>query len=148
MEVCNGPARPRGQRGVTLIELLIVVTIIGILGAIAMSSYRAYTIRAQRTDATAALLKVAANQEKWYLGNNTYADTATFTALGILNTERGYYTIAIAAPAGGNLTTGFVATATPVAGGQTDDAKCTTLTLDNTGQKGFTGTGSVLECWK
>jgi len=65
----------RNQTGVTLLELMTVVLVIGILSAIAIPSYRQYTMRAQRSDATAALLRIASAQEKFYLQNNTYTTT-------------------------------------------------------------------------
>ena len=135
------------QKGVTLIELMTVIGIIGILGTIALSSYRNSVVRANRADATTALVRLAGRQEKLYMVNNTYADTPTLAALKLDSSERGYYTITIAPnPV---LTTGFLATATPVAGGpQAADTVCATLGLDETGQHTFTGTGTLAECWK
>jgi type IV pilus assembly protein PilE len=60
----TGMTRSR-ERGVTLLELMAVVVIIGILASIAIPSYRSYLLRAQRTGGTAALLRIAAAQEKF-----------------------------------------------------------------------------------
>ena len=68
------------MRGVTLLELMIVVVVISILTAIAYPNYRQYATRAKRTEAKAALLQIATNQERFYLQNNTY--TTDLTALG------------------------------------------------------------------
>ena len=63
----------RALRGFSLIELLVVVVIVAILGLVAIPSYRQYNIRAQRTEAKTALLRLAANQERFYLQNNSYS---------------------------------------------------------------------------
>ena len=138
------------QKGVTLIELLVVIAVVGILGSIALSSYRNSVVRANRADGTAALLRLAAQEEKLYIVNNTYATTAALAALGLTTTDRGYYALTVAPDVNtGLLTTGFLATATPVAGGaQANDALCTTLTLDQTGTRGSTGSAAVADCWK
>ena len=130
------------QDGVTLIELMIVVAVIAALGVIAIPSYRDYASRAQRAEATAALLRLAANQERFYLQNNTYS--ADPVALGFTGgrTETGLYAIAVVGDA---LT--FTATATPVVGmGQASDTDCTSFTIDSAGVRG-SSPGPVDECW-
>jgi type IV pilus assembly protein PilE len=123
----------RAMLGVTLIELMTVIVIVGILAAIGIPSYRQYTMRANRTEAKSALLRLAANQERFYLQNNTY--TANVAALGFDaagNSENGVYTIVVNVA---NANT-FQATATPTPGGgtngvdQTADADCASFTIN------------------
>ena len=90
------------SRGVTLLELMAVVVIIGVLGTLAVNSYRGYLLRANRTEARVALLRVQAAQEKFFLQNNRYADTAELTpgpadgGLGIAaTTPNGQYAISL-----------------------------------------------------
>ncbi len=106
-----GPGRR--SRGVTLLELLIVVVMIGLLGTIAVPSYRQYAMRAQRTEAKTALLRLATNQERFYLQNNTY--TSNLVALGFPTgvSDKGVYTLAVPVA---DATT-YRATAVPTPGG-------------------------------
>ena len=62
------------QRGVTLMELLTVVTVIGILTSISVPTYRQYTLRAQRTEAKAALMARAGALERCFTRFNAYDD--------------------------------------------------------------------------
>ena len=62
--------------GITLIELMIVVVILSILVAIAYPNYREFAARAKRTEARAALLEIAAAQERFYLQNSRFGDMA------------------------------------------------------------------------
>jgi type IV pilus assembly protein PilE len=132
------------QHGVTLIELIVVMIVVGVLAAIAIPSYRQYVLRTHRVEAKTALLNLLANQEKFYLQNNTYADDAALTdappaGLGLSDTtENGWYGVAITA----GDATGFSATAT-AAGAQTPDTHCTTFTIDQAGVKTATST----DCW-
>jgi type IV pilus assembly protein PilE len=134
--------------GVTLLELMVVVVVIGTLSAIAIPSYRGYSMRAQRTEAKSALLQLAANQERFYLQNNTY--TTDLTALGFIGgkTENGVYTLAVGAAS----PTTFTASATPTTGGgangvdQTKDTDCATFTIDAQGRTAATPDPAG-NCW-
>ena len=141
-------ARAR-MRGVTLLELMAVVVIIGILGTVAVNSYRGYLLRTNRTEARMALLQVQANQEKFFLQNNRYADTAELSlattanppGLGVpATTPGGNYTIALARPT----TTTYTATATATGGQTKDAAACQTLTINEAGTRTPTGN----DCWR
>ena len=122
----------RNMRGITLIELMIVVVIVGILAAIAYPNYQEFTSRAKRNEARAALLRLATNQERFYLNNNTF--TADLTQLGFssspFTTETGYYVVSVTSATPSN----FSATATYQHGGSEAD-KCLTFTIDGRGQK-------------
>ena len=138
------------MKGVTLIELMIVIVVVAILASIAIPSYRNYVLRTHRVEAKTALLNLAANQEKHYLVNNTYAanaalSTAPPAGLGLpATTENGWYTIVINSAS----TTAFAATAT-AAGAQTADLDCRTFTINSAGVRGATNSGGSAStvCW-
>jgi type IV pilus assembly protein PilE len=82
------------HKGFTLVELLITIVVVGILASIAVPSYRNYVMRAQRTEAKAALLRIQAAQEKYYLQNNKYTKDLSDTGLKLGDkSENGYYTL-------------------------------------------------------
>jgi type IV pilus assembly protein PilE len=129
------------MRGITLIELMIVVVIISILAAVSYPSYREFVARAKRTEAKAALLQIATNQERQYLQNNTF--TQDLTTLGFtfdpFTTASGSYVIAVSAADAAN----FTATATFQLGG-TEATKCNVFTLTGAGVRSSTPDA---DCW-
>ncbi len=121
------------MRGVTLLEILIVVVIISILAAIAYPNYREYMTRAKRTEAKAALLQIATQQERFYLQNNSY--TQDLLVLGFattpnFTTDSESYVINVGAADANN----FTATATFQLGGD-EAGKCLTFQIDGRGAK-------------
>ena len=132
----------RTMRGITLIELMIVVVIISILAAVSYPSYREFAARAKRNEAKAALLKIAVNQERTYLQNNSFTTDLTtlgFTTTPTFQTDSGSYVITIPAAGTGN----FTATATYQLGG-TESTKCNVFTIDGRGVK---TSAPDTDCW-
>jgi type IV pilus assembly protein PilA len=66
----------RGQKGFTLVELMIVVAIIGILAAIAIPQFAAYRERGYIASMQADVNSVRVAEEAYYVQNNTYIATA------------------------------------------------------------------------
>ena len=128
--------------GFTLIELMITVAILAIVAAVAIPSYSSYVDRGKRAEARAALLDIAARQERYYSNERQYADQLSKLKMSGTKSENGYYTLSVTLPSGSN-NQDFDATATP--SGWTDD-KCGNLSIDETGVK-TQSLGDSASCW-
>jgi type IV pilus assembly protein PilE len=144
----------RQHRGFSLTELLISLAIVALMAGVAIPSYRNYVMRANRADATSALLRLASSQERFYLQNNRFAGDdeladAPPAGLGIAGTERGYYELEIESA---DLTAGYIARATAVAGErQADDEACAEFSVDQQGLRAALDSGdddNTAECWR
>jgi type IV pilus assembly protein PilE len=127
------------MRGVTLLELMVVVVILGILTAIAYPSYRQFIERAKRTEARALLLRIAVDQERFYLQNNIFGNMADLQYDEPQITDSEAYSVTITS----NTASDFSVTATYQLGGEEAD-KCLTFTLDGRGTK---TSGPYTDCW-
>jgi type IV pilus assembly protein PilE len=127
-------------RGITLMELLIAIVIVGILAAFAYPNFRDVSDRSKRTEAKAMLLQIAAQQESYYLQNNTYGN---LTDLGypanVMPTDSGSYQVTVTAFDASNFT---LRAAWQLGGNEAN--KCQTFDLDGRGAKTSAPKGN---CW-
>ena len=131
------------HRGFTLIEVMITVAIVGILASIAYPSYVDSITRSNRSEGQRELLRIANLQEQFYVDNRTYTNNMALLNLGIdpFITENGHYSIDVeeASPS-----SSFTLTATAQGVQASNDSRCATLTVTETGQKSATNT----DCWE
>jgi|HubBroStandDraft_2_1064218.scaffolds.fasta_scaffold472823_2 type IV pilus assembly protein PilE len=143
----DSPSRRVSSRGFTLIELMVTVAIVGILATIAVASYQYEIQKSRRTDARSALMDLAGREEKLFSVTNAYSPNASDLGYPAFTTAvgSGYYTVAVTVD---NAATppSYLIIATAI-GSQASDSACKTLTVDQTGVQGSTGSGTAATCW-
>jgi type IV pilus assembly protein PilE len=124
---------------------MIVCAIVAILAAIAYPAYTSSVQKSRRAEATAAVLGVASQMERYSTEKGTYA-TATLGAASPAvypnHTENSYYNLSLS-----NLTaTTYTINAAPAAIQATDP--CGTFTYTESGVKDVSGgTWTKSQCW-
>ncbi len=137
-------------QGFSLLELMTATLIAALLTTLAISGYRDFILRSQRTDAHLALLRVQAEQERHFLAHHHYAESLTAppaqNGLGLgIASEHGYYDLHMQTSNEGS---SFLVTAIP-AGAQRQDRHCSSFSIDEIGRRDATGaTDAPLRCWR
>jgi type IV pilus assembly protein PilE len=137
-----------GAEGFSLLELLVAMVILAVLASIALPTYAEYVARSRRFEARAGLLEAAHWMERWRTERGRYDDPANagqppaeFPWRQIPRAGAAYYTVSVSATAAA-----FRITAT-ASGTMASDA-CSSLSIDETGVRGFAGSGSAEDiCW-
>ncbi len=138
------PIRIKRMQGMTLIELMIVAAIVAILAAIAFPSYNDHVRKTRRSDATTSFVQIQQAQERWRANNTTYSSVLSDISVTAVTSSE-LYDLALS----GASATGYVATATAVAGkSQASDhvgaVSCSVLTVTVTNGS---ASNTPIECW-
>ncbi len=145
------------RSGFTLIEIMVVLAIVGLLAAMTYPSYAGYLVKARRLEGQTALLDAMQKQERYYSQHNTYVafssrssdpDEKLFNWWSGASPQHSAYELSGQACPGVPLQRCIELRAEPGTervDKQFRDTECGTLTLNNVGQHGNTGT--YRKCW-
>lgn len=148
----------KNSGGFTLVEVMVVAAIIGIIASVAWHAYNRQVMETRRKDAVTALTMASSAMQQCKSDFGIFSNCTLFVTQ--IPHKNGFYTYDNSAGATNvasprNLYTikavmtanpdGYTLTATK---NLADDPECATLTLDNLGTKGYTGTApSYQRCW-
>jgi type IV pilus assembly protein PilE len=135
--------------GVTLVELMVALMVLALLASLAIPGFRHWLLRADRSDALSALLRVQVQQERFFLQHQRYArDDAELQAspplgLGFTGAQSagGRYLLSLASESA----TRYLATARASGPQLQDVAACQSLSVNERGERTPSADSS---CWR
>ena len=126
-------------RGFTLIEMVVALAIVAILIIVSLPNYEEQMMQGRRSDGSTALTIFSQREERYFLENGSYSGATT--SIYKETSDEKHYTLSITTT---DNSYQLQATATGV---QVGDTLCGNLTLNEKGERGITGSGSVVDCW-
>lgn len=143
-------AQPQGERGFTLLEVLIALVVAVIVVAIAVPASRGMAQRARRGEAIAALTRITRAEERYFLEHNRY--TAQLAerppaGLGLTPPAPGHYTFSVEVHNTG--VAAYTARAALAAAADAD-TRCSSFTINQSGiraARDARGIDRTDECW-
>jgi len=129
--------------GFTLLEAMIVAVIVGILFALSFPAYQQYSRKARRAECQTVMLSYANALERMYATTGSYISSDISSGFNCPS-NGGDSTYELAFDPQPTKTT-YTITAEPQGKSQVQD-KCGTLTLNQSGVKGVSGS-TVADCW-
>lgn len=134
-------------RGLTLVELLLAVVIVGVLTKLAMPRYTEHVQRSHRTNAKAALLKVAQFMERAATASGVYPQ-ATNVPSALLVVQGGRYDdVSVTVATDGST---FALTAKRKTGTAQANDDCGDFIIEHTGETKINNAATgfkAMDCW-
>lgn len=151
----------KGQKGFTLIELMIVVAIIGILAAIAIPNFMQYQAKSKQSEAKTNLGGIYTSEVAYFGEQNAFSDNFMTIGFQVASTGTQRYTFSLGTALGGspllsanavaagctsytgaNVSTSPVGWTALATGNIDGDATCDTWTMNDTKTlfNGYNGT--------
>ncbi|MEJ1096035.1 MULTISPECIES: type IV pilin protein [unclassified Pseudoxanthomonas] len=133
--------------GFTLIELMITIAVVAILATIAISTYQDQIVKSRRSAAAACLQQSAQFMERYYTTHLRY-DSDPPAVIAACDTEVGQHYDVELVPSSLQAKA-FTLQAVPKHSQEAKDTLCGTLTINQQGVRGASGSASATpdKCW-
>jgi len=119
--------------------MVVALAIVAILIIVSLPNYEEQMMQGRRSDGSTALTIFSQRVERYFLENGSYSGATT--SIYKETSDEKHYTLSITTT---DNSYQLQATATGV---QVGDTLCGNLTLNEKGERGITGSGSVVDCW-